>query len=250
MILAWLSMLDGLLAAVILAAGVIGAHFNIAAPILGFQLFLFSFVIGALALILGLIGLLLTRSGARRSGRGPAKVGTFIGAAIVVPILLIVWQAMRTPYPVINDITTDYDNPPQFVKPPGIPSVNTFAYNRDWFAPRQTAGYAKLEPLHMSAKPDVAFEQVKATALAQPNWHVTYIDPATGTIEGIAVSFLFRFIDDFVIQVRPAPDGGSLIEMRSRSREGKGDFGVNYNRIVDFFATIKTRYAPAPSQAS
>jgi uncharacterized protein (DUF1499 family) len=45
-----------------------------------------------------------------------------------------------------------------------------------------------------------------------------------------------RSFDDFVIQVRPAPDGtGSLIEMRSKSRDGIGDFGVNYKRIRMFF---------------
>ncbi|MGD0120687.1 MAG: DUF1499 domain-containing protein, partial [Candidatus Binatus sp.] len=41
-----------------------------------------------------------------------------------------------------------------------------------------------------------------------------------------------------VIQVRPTPDGASLIEMRSKSRDGVGDFGVNARRIHRFFDRV------------
>ena len=41
-----------------------------------------------------------------------------------------------------------------------------------------------------------------------------------------------------MIQVRPAPDGQSLIEMRSKSRDGIGDQGVNARRIRRFFDRI------------
>ena len=81
-----------------------------------------------------------------------------------------------------------------------------------------------------------------------PGWFIVYIDPATRTIEGVETSYLFRFRDDFVIQVRPGPDpNSSLVEMRSRSRDGTGDFGVNYNRIREFFAMLKPGAGdPAP----
>ena len=81
-----------------------------------------------------------------------------------------------------------------------------------------------------------------------PGWFIVYIDPATRTIEGVETSSLFRFRDDFVIQVRPGPDANSsLVEMRSRSRAGTGDFGVNYNRIREFFALLKAGGAASPS---
>jgi uncharacterized protein (DUF1499 family) len=35
--------------------------------------------------------------------------------------------------------------------------------------------------------------------------------------------------------------------MRSRSRAGTGDFGVNYNRIREFFALLKAGGAASPS---
>ncbi len=41
-----------------------------------------------------------------------------------------------------------------------------------------------------------------------------------------------------MIQIRPTPDGVSLIEMRSKSRDGIGDFGVNAKRIRRFFDRV------------
>jgi uncharacterized protein (DUF1499 family) len=81
---------------------------------------------------------------------------------------------------------------------------------------------------------------VNAAAHTTPGWLIVYSDPATRTLEGLQLSNLFRFCDDFVIEVRPGPDGNSsLVEMRSRSRDGTGDFGVNYDRIKKFFAMLK-----------
>jgi uncharacterized protein (DUF1499 family) len=33
--------------------------------------------------------------------------------------------------------------------------------------------------------------------------------------------------------------GGSRIDMRSKSRDGRGDIGANAQRIRDFFATLQ-----------
>jgi uncharacterized protein (DUF1499 family) len=62
----------------------------------------------------------------------------------------------------------------------------------------------------------------------------------------MSVSKVFRFKDDFVIQVRPAPGGGSLVEMRSRSRQQQADLGSNYERIVSFFNDLQNPPSPAP----
>jgi hypothetical protein len=38
------------------------------------------------------------------------------------------------------------------------------------------------------------------------------------------------FVDDIVVRVRPRPDG-SLVDVRSKSRDGQGDLGANAARI-------------------
>ena len=54
---------------------------------------------------------------------------------------------------------------------------------------------------------------------------------AAGRIEGTATSRWFGFKDDVVIRIRPGAKGGSLIDMRSKSRVGKSDIGANAARL-------------------
>jgi uncharacterized protein (DUF1499 family) len=239
MITAWLSILDAILAVLLVAIGVVGAHLGLVAPMFGFLAFLLSFAVGVLALLFGLIGLARTAAPERRPGRPKAVAGLVLGLLVAVPVGLTMWRWMSMPYPEINDITTDYDNPPEFVKPPDM-AADSMKYDPTKFKKVQTDSYPKLDPLRLDEKPDDAFAKVKAAAGTYPGWVIVFVDPATHTVEGVETSNLFRFRDDFVIQVRPGPDANSsLVEMRSRSRDGTGDFGVNYKRIRGFFAMLK-----------
>jgi uncharacterized protein (DUF1499 family) len=250
---AWLSILSAIFALVLVAIGVAGVHLGAIPPMTGFLAFLLSFVVAILALLFGLAG--FARSLASEPPPTPrgAVAGIVLGLLIAIPAGFTMGRWLSMPYPNINDITTDYDNPPQFVNPPGL-AAQPMKYDRARLEPIQTRYYPKLEPLRLNEKPDDAFARVEAAAnvanfagrqmAAQipsvPGWFIVYIDPATRTIEGVETSYLFRFRDDFVIEVRPGPEpNSSLVEMRSRSRAGTGDFGVNYNRIREFFAMLK-----------
>jgi uncharacterized protein (DUF1499 family) len=59
------------------------------------------------------------------------------------------------------------------------------------------------------------------------------VDPAAGTLEANETTRLFHFVDDVVVRVRPS-DGGSVVDVRSKSRDGRGDMGVNAKRIRAF----------------
>jgi uncharacterized protein (DUF1499 family) len=55
-------------------------------------------------------------------------------------------------------------------------------------------------------------------------------DPSAGRLEAVAGTFWFGFKDD--VTVRVSADGaGSLVDVRSKSRVGKGDLGTNAQRI-------------------
>jgi uncharacterized protein (DUF1499 family) len=64
------------------------------------------------------------------------------------------------------------------------------------------------------------------------------VDFTDGRLEAISVSRVFRFIDDVVVRVRPE-GSGSRIDMRSKSRVGKGDLGANAARIEDFMLALR-----------
>ena len=61
-------------------------------------------------------------------------------------------------------------------------------------------------------------------------WQIVREDPSAGRIEAVATTFWFGFKDDVLIRVS-ADAGGSRIDVRSKSRVGKGDLGTNAQRI-------------------
>ena len=80
----------------------------------------------------------------------------------------------------------------------------------------------------------------KAARLARERgWQIARVDTAAGTLEATDTSLFFRFKDDVVVRARPAPGGGSLVDMRSISRVGGSDVGVNAERVRDFLADLQ-----------
>jgi uncharacterized protein (DUF1499 family) len=97
--------------------------------------------------------------------------------------------------------------------------------------------YPDLKPLRLAEPPDRAFERALRLAKQRPGWEVGF-DNVTGRVfEGVVTSSIFGFKDDFVVRVRP--DGtGSVVDMRSKSRDGKGDLGANAERIRAFLRDL------------
>jgi uncharacterized protein (DUF1499 family) len=245
MILAWLAFFESLLAIALIGAGVIGAHFALTTPFLGFKLYVAGSAFALLAFVFGLIGYFMTLNAAKASARPRAVAGLVIGAIAFLPLLYTVLTSPKVPP--INDITTDTQTPPEFTKAGELPpnQGRDMKYDPAKYSAAQHAGYPDLQALKVPQPPDAAFAAAQHAASMMPNWQVTNADPATHTIEGVSTSNLFRFQDDFVIQVRPGDGGGSLVEMRSKSRDGIGDLGVNYKRIKDFFAAMQSQQPSA-----
>jgi uncharacterized protein (DUF1499 family) len=250
MILAWLTLFDGILALTLAIVGMICAHFGVLPPfhlhlssgLFGLYFVLFGFFLAVLGLIIGVIALLITfLMPSRRAGRAQAVIGTILALLVAVPIFSIVRSTRQ--YPPINDITTNTKNPPSFVYAQTLPANRSrdMSYKPEMASVQENAAaYRGLAPLKLPGNPDDVYKRVEIIAGEFPGWQVTYRDPVHHTIEGVATSTLFQFKDDFVIQVEPAADSGeSLVEMRSKSRDGKGDLGANYNRIESFFKALQ-----------
>jgi uncharacterized protein (DUF1499 family) len=63
-------------------------------------------------------------------------------------------------------------------------------------------------------------------------------DKAAGRIEASQRSRWMGFTDDIVVRVTPA-SSGSRIDIRSSSRYGRSDFGVNAERIRDYLTALR-----------
>ncbi|MBN2312024.1 MAG: DUF1499 domain-containing protein [Candidatus Hydrogenedentes bacterium] len=140
----------------------------------------------------------------------------------------------------LNDISTDLDDVPRFVHAPKL-SGNR---GRDLAFPVSTAGavaaaYPDLAPLDLPCSPGDAYARARRVARGTPRWTITYEDVEAFTFEGVAVTRLCRFRDDFVVRVRPGREGGAVIDMRSKSRIGKSDLGTNAKRIRRFLSAVE-----------
>ena len=219
-----LGILDILLGPILIHAGAVS-------PMFGFQ---WMFGIGLLeaiaGLAVGLVGLRLTRAGSPLAGRGFAWTG--IGAGLVAIALLVAALRPGAGLPTINDITTDPEDPPLFSA-----TDRDMSYPAERFAPQQRAAYPDLEPIRVSSAPDRALVLARETAESL-GWEIISVDPAAGLLEAREVSRIFRFVDDVVVRVRAAGDG-AVVDIRSRSRDGKGDMGANAARIRAFLAAMQ-----------
>ena len=196
---------------------------------LGFRLFLLGGAVGLLALLFGLVSLYTTRRATGRAGRRLAVGAALIGAAVVG---VLGWAATRSgAVPPINDITTDFADPPQFVAlaEEKANAGRDMKYPGEDFASQQRTGYPDLAPIQLSRPPDEALAAVK-TAIEGFGWKIAAVDPASGRIEATDTSRIWHFVDDIVVRVRPQ-DGGARIDVRSKSRVGRGDVGANAARI-------------------
>lgn len=233
------ALLVALGALAMLAAGPIGwraGWWNYAAGLR--TLLPWSFFWGAGAVVLGLIAVgLAAIAGLRRSMIVAGAAIVIGGATASVP-----WHFnnLRGQYPPIDDITTDWTNPPQFVAAVPLRAAedgNTPVYAGAAITAQQQKAYPDIAPLTLTLAPPQAFERARATA-ERMGWTIDSTDPAAGRIEAYQRSRWFGFADDIAIRVAAA-DGGSRVDIRSASRHGRGDFGVNAARIRAYLAALK-----------
>jgi len=73
-----------------------------------------------------------------------------------------------------------------------------------------------------------------------PGSTIVASDVDAGRIEASQQSHWFRFTDDIVIRV-VGDEAGSRIDMRSTSRQGLSDYGVNAARIRAYMSALRER---------
>jgi uncharacterized protein (DUF1499 family) len=201
---------------------------------------LFAAIAGGL---LAIVALILSR----RSGGRAARLNL---VSLAISILFTVYLgnqiATARSVPAIHDVTTNLDDLPTFsvltVRPDnldkvpdqGLPELAALDPESRWKALHRDA-YGDLRPLRVAQPPADVVRQVERLARAR-GWDIASVEVEGGRVEATATTLFFRFKDDVVVRVRADPDrpGGSTVDMRSISRVGVSDVGVNAKRIQDF----------------
>ncbi|NLQ18616.1 DUF1499 domain-containing protein [Marinomonas sp. M1K-6] len=177
-----------------------------------------------------------------RKERNIASQRFFVLVLIVSLLYSVMWIAFylqRSGLPDINDVTTDMETPPTFLNINFIRKTNEndLNYNREWAA-IQKKYYPNVQPV-FSSKDKAAVYALVERLVEERDWDVVAKYSDAGMIEATARTPILGFRDDIVIRLTEI-DGDQRIrvDMRSCSRVGQGDYGVNAERIESFMGDL------------
>jgi len=221
-------------------------------PVVGWRIYVYgSFIGGTSATVLS--GYALYNTYATGENEGRVRAGVSGGIGVIVLGLLLLATSVHAPdrkAPVMNDMTTNFDDPPLFHL---LADANHTAGYPEKFLARAREYYTAVEPKKSFLPIGASF--IRAITLAEEQGYkiVTPIAKSDrGTVEpyewmdkdeigfeATHVSRVFRIPDEVVWRFRKHKfdDGyeGSLVDMRSRSHL-PNDQGSNSARITKFFA--------------
>lgn len=210
----WLSRLAlalGLVALLLLVACGPGVRFGLWSYPTGFLLLRAAVFAGGAAALVSITALLLAPARSLMS-----VLALLLGLA--ASALPLEFQRRARAVPPINDISTAGDT---------VPAM----------AEHQRRAYPDIRPLTLRAAPRDAFARALDAARAM-GWEIVSADPDAGRIEAVATTFWFGFKDDVTVRVAPQ-DGGSRVDVRSKSRVGRGDAGTNARRIREYLKRLQ-----------
>ena len=196
-----------------------------------------------------LAAVLLTFAAAILAWKYGARRALVVGAMGLVLALIVAgpplyqWR-MADQVPSIHDISTDTGNPPRYVAvmPLRKGAQNSTDYSAD-VAEKQKKAYPDIAPATLDVPPAQALQRAERAALAM-GWDIVAVASEDLRIEATDTTLLFGFKDDIVIRIA-ASGRGSRVDVRSLSRIGGSDLGVNANRIRAFMKQLDAAKAGA-----
>jgi len=202
-----------------------------------FRLMSIAAITAGVGALICAVAAFVARSRADRRPFFLALIGAAAGLlAFAIPMLLAM-QARGVPP--IHDITTDTLDPPQFVAilPLRADAPNPPSYAGASVAAQQTAAYPRVRTLVLDVPPQQAFDRALAAA-ADMGWDMVATVPGEGRIEATDTTTWFGFKDDVVIRIRPQ-GAASRLDVRSKSRVGMSDLGLNAERVERYLERVR-----------
>lgn len=99
--------------------------------------------------------------------------------------------------------------------------------------------YPHLQPLAVNRPYQDVFQEAVAAISSLPRWRLVSASMELGEIRAEVETPLFRFVDDVTVQI--SGENPVVVNVRSRSRVGKGDLGKNAKNIWLFLDTLQQR---------
>lgn len=201
--------------------------------------FLFGAVITFAGVLLSIID--LSRKKHRKTNYPVSIIALVLGVAVIGVFLRYFIAAKEAPP--IYDITTDTHNPPRFEAVQRLRghSSHPCKYGGPKMAILQKQAYPYIKPLVLDISFESAFSKALAVARNMKHWKIVDSNAAAGRIEATATVPWFGFKDDIVVRISPVNPSCSRIDVRSESRTGTNDFGINARRIKTYLIQIRAK---------
>lgn len=225
-----------LIAVLVFIASGYGYNWGIWSLGMAFTLLTYSAYATIALAVIGLISIWFLRK-----GRAKAVILAVMAVLLTasVSITALYWQQRAQSVPPIHDITTDIENPPEFS---AMVRLRADAPNPPEYAGPETAeaqreAYPEIQPIIL---PENLQEVMDAAVIliTEREWKLVAINRNQGRIEATEKLAWFGFKDDVVLRFTETAEG-TLVDMRSKSRIGRSDVGVNAKRIEEFLEDLE-----------
>ena len=231
----WISRLAVFCAVLLIVTLFLHRLFGLPTPValnIAYGAFLTAAAIVVMAAVAGLDIWMTGRQGAPR---------VIFGTVVALGLLAIpgALYLLSRDYPMINDVTTDLETPPEFdaLVAERKSGSNPAAYPKDRFSELQTQAYPDLRTLNVPRPAEETFElllqalgKLRFTIVTEAPPQAATGDP--GFIEATDKTLVFGFVDDVAVRIMADEDGkSSWVDVRSASGYGRSDFGRNAERV-------------------
>ena len=201
-----------------------------------------SFLLFALATLIAFVVLVLSVLKLSKAQQGDSKPLVIAIVLSMVPLAVMGINIMKAnQYPFIHDISTDTQNPPALAAAASLRTEEDHSvdYEGKAIADLQLAAYPDVRPMVLNQGPSEVVVKAKA-AMLEKGWEIVaeQTDVLPYTLEAVDTTLLMGFKDDIVVRIQSHQSGQSIVDMRSKSRQGKSDLGQNAKRITGFFKQL------------
>lgn len=201
----------------------------------GLPMMLVGVLLAIIACLLGLFA--LSRPAAASLPRRRVFAGLLASLALL--IWIVPWAKKAGDNPSIHDVTTDLANPPAFQKlklrEDNLAGVDTV---ENW---RKIHGeaFSDIKPITLPLPADRVIQNAESL-MRQRGWEIAA--KTNDRIEATETVSAFKFKDDIVLVATPVGDGtSSIVNVRSVSRVGISDVGVNAKRVRELLAALQAK---------
>ena len=223
----------------LLPLGALGTRFGAWDFGVGFIFLGVGTLITAISLIGAVVGFLVAIKNSYPLERN-ATVLALIASSLVLSVVGVQVGSVAS-VPPIHNVSTDIIDPPQFrelVEQRVESGANPLVYDSEVLGPQQQAAYPWITTKTLNGTISDRAKEA-AQILENMGMDLASLDPVEGVIEATDTTLWFGFKDDVVIRLRSTEASKVQVDIRSVSRVGQSDLGVNAQRITEILAKFK-----------